>query len=236
MTNESPSRPPHGWGGVAKCNMLAVNSLSVKRGEKDVLKDVSLSVADGELVAIVGPNGVGKSTLALALLRHPSCQIVAGLMKLDDVDLAPLKTYERAKLGLFLAHQEPPVIAGVSVANALRAASDATRSQPYSTAEFFDKLRSSVARLGLSDDFVNRNLHEAFSGGEKKRAELLALLVVAPKYAVLDEIDSGMDADARAMTIEILAEMRLAGTGFLVISHNEVFIDELSPNRKIGLN
>lgn len=215
--------------------MLEVNSLSVKRGDKDVLKDVSLSVAAGELVALVGPNGVGKSTLALTLLGHPACQVVSGSIKLDETDLASLKTHERARLGLFLAHQEPPVIAGVSVANALRAASDATRAQPYSTAEFFDKLRSSVARLGLSDDFVNRNLHEAFSGGEKKRAELLALLIVSPQYAILDELDSGMDGVARSITKDILAELRLAGTGFLVISHNDSFIDELSPTRKIFL-
>lgn len=236
MTNVStPPGLPLAGEVVVKCNMLDVKGLSVKRGDKVVLSDISLSVAPGELVALVGPNGVGKSTLALTLLGHPSCQVVTGLMQLDDVDLGSLKTHERAKLGLFLAHQEPPVIAGVSVANALRAASDATRAQPYSTAEFFDRLRSSITRLGLSDDFVNRNLHEAFSGGEKKRAELLALLMVSPKYAILDEIDSGMDAEARTLTKNILAEMRLAGTGFLVISHNDAFIEELRATSKISL-
>jgi len=215
--------------------MLNIQNLTVRRGDKDVLKDVSLSVGTRELVALVGANGVGKSTFAMALLGHPSCQILSGSMMLDEIDLLTLKTHERAKRGLFLAHQEPPVIAGVSVANALRAASDATRQQPFSTAEFFDKLRSSLARLGLSQDFANRNLHEAFSGGEKKRSELLALLMVSPKYAVLDEIDSGMDGVARAMTKDILAEMRSAGTGFLVISHNDSFIEELGPTRTITL-
>lgn len=216
-------------------DMLTVNGLTVKRGDKTVLNDVSLSVSSGELVALVGPNGVGKSTLALTLLGHPSCQIVNGSIKLDEVDLAPLKTHERAKFGLFLAHQEPPAIAGVSLANVLRAMSDATRSEPYATAEFFDKLRSSLARLGLSPDFANRNLYEAFSGGEKKRAELLTLLMVSPKYAILDELDSGMDAEARQIAKDIIAEMRLAGTGFLVISHNEGFVDELNSDRKISL-
>lgn len=215
--------------------MLEVKNLYVKRGDKVVLNDVSLSVGAGELVALVGPNGVGKSTLAMTFLGHPSCHIVSGTMRLDEIDLTTLKTHERAKLGLFLAHQEPPIIAGVSVANVLRAASDATRSQPYSTAEFFDKLRLSLTRLGLSPDFANRNLHEAFSGGEKKRAELLALLIASPKYAILDEIDSGMDAVARAMTKDILAEMRLAGTGFLVVSHNEEFVSELGPTRRLAL-
>jgi Fe-S cluster assembly ATP-binding protein len=215
--------------------MLSIQGLTVRRGDKDVLKDVSLSVDAGELVALVGPNGVGKSTLAMTLLGHPSCQVLSGSMKLDDVDMGPLKTHERAKLGLFLAHQEPPTIGGVTVAQVLRATSDATRQQPYSTAEFYDKLRASVTRLGLPYEFVDRNLHEAFSGGEKKRSELLALLMVTPKYAVLDEIDSGMDAVARSMAKDILAEMRSAGTGFLVISHNESFIDELGATRKISL-
>jgi Fe-S cluster assembly ATP-binding protein len=157
-------------------------------------------------------------------------------MTLDGINLGLLETHERARLGLFLAHQEPPAIAGVSVVNVLRAASDATRTKPYSTAEFFDKLRNATARLGLPSEFTNRNLHEAFSGGEKKRAELLSLLVLSPKYAVLDELDSGMDAEARHMTKEVLTELRAAGTGCLVISHNDNFIDELSPDRVISLN
>ncbi len=217
-------------------NMLDVTNLSVRRGEKDVIKDVSFKLAPEELIALVGPNGAGKSTIALTLLGHPTCQIVNGTLTLDDVDLAPLKTHERARLGLFLAHQEPPVISGVSVASVLRAASDASRAQPYSTAEFFDKLRNATARLGLPNEFTNRNLHEAFSGGEKKRAELLSLLVLSPKYAVLDELDSGMDAEARAMTVEILSELRQTGTGCLVISHNNDFIEELSPDRVISMN
>lgn len=215
--------------------MLQIEHLQVRRGDKDVLKDVNLSIDAGELVALVGANGVGKSTLALTLLGHPSCQITGGTMALDGIDLTSLKTYERAKKGLFLAHQEPPAIAGVTVSNALRAASDATRLHPYSTAEFFDKLRHAVTRLGLPYEFVDRSLNEAFSGGEKKRAELLALLMTDPKYAILDEIDSGMDAVARSMTKDILAEMRTTGTGFLVISHNDSFINELSPTRKISL-
>jgi Fe-S cluster assembly ATP-binding protein len=213
--------------------MLSVNNLSVRRGGKDVLHDVSLSVDAGELVALVGPNGVGKSTLAMTLLGHPSCQVMSGSMTLDGVDLTSLKTHERARHGLFLAHQEPPVIPGVSVANALRAASDAVRPTPYTTAEFFDHLRAALSRLGLSDDFAKRNLHEAFSGGEKKRSELLALLVISPKYAILDEIDSGMDAVAKALTKDVLAELRTNGTGFLVISHNEPFIEELQPTRTL---
>lgn len=215
--------------------MLEIRNLTVKRGGRDVLKDISLNVDAGELVALVGPNGVGKSTLALTLLGHPSCEIAGGIIALDSIDLSKLKTHERAKKGLFLAHQEPPAITGVTVANALRAASEATRQQPYSTAAFFDKLRQGVTRLGLPYEFVDRSLNDAFSGGEKKRAELLALLVIAPRYAILDEIDSGMDAVARSMTKDILAEMRSAGTGFLVISHNDSFIEELSPTRKISL-
>ncbi len=215
--------------------MLNIQNLTVRRGDKDVLQDVNFSLAPGDLVALVGSNGVGKSTLAMTVFGHPSCTIVSGRLSLDDVDLAPLETHERVKLGLFLAHQEPPVIAGVTVAQILRATCEATRQQPYSTAEFYAKLRQGTARLGLADEFVDRNFNEAFSGGEKKRTELLALLLVNPKYAVLDEIDSGMDVVARAMTKAILTEMRSAGTGFLVISHNEDLIEELRPTQTISL-
>ncbi len=154
---------------------------------------------------------------------------------LDGVDLLVLKTHERARRGIFLAHQEPPAIAGVSVANVLRSASDALRTQPYTTAEFFDKLRTSLASLHLAPDFANRNLHEAMSGGEKKRVELLSLLVLEPKYAILDELDSGMDAEARALAITVIQQLREQGVGFLVISHNSDVVESLSPTRIISL-
>ncbi|MFZ2681778.1 MAG: ATP-binding cassette domain-containing protein [Patescibacteria group bacterium] len=215
--------------------MLTISNLSVQRAGKSVLLDFSLQLAAGELVAVVGPNGVGKSTLALALLGHPDCMITSGQVDLDGQDLLSLKTAERAKLGLFLAHQEPPAIAGVTLASVLRAASDATRSTPWSTAEFFDRLRAVTVRLGLGTDFVNRDLHVGLSGGEKKRAELLALLVLQPKYAILDEIDAGMDTEARTLTQEVLAELRAAGTGCLVISHNESFIHGLNATCQLSL-
>lgn len=215
--------------------MLEIQQLTVRRGNKDVFKNVSLSVDKGELIAVVGSNGVGKSTLALALLGHPACEVTEGSMRLDGIDLKALKTHERAKAGLFLAHQEPPAIPGVSVADALRAMCDALRPQALSTPMFFDQLRAGVKKLHLPEGFIDRPLHEAFSGGEKKRAELLALLILAPKYAILDEIDSGMDAAARAMTKEVLAEMREQGTGFLLISHNESFLQEIAPSRTVSL-
>ena len=215
--------------------MLKVDKLTVSRGGKDVLRELSFELHPGELLALVGPNGVGKSTLALTLFGHPSCAVSHGSVHVDGHDLLALKVHERARLGLFLAHQEPPAIAGVSVATALRAMSDAVRVPAYSTAEFFDFLRAGLQQLGLAADFADRHLHAALSGGEKKRLELLALLLTTPKYAILDEIDSGMDTDARALAQAIIGKLRLSGTGFLVISHHQDFLDGLQPTTQIAL-
>lgn len=215
--------------------MLKIENLSVSRGNKDIINDLSFEVRAGELVAIVGPNGVGKSTVALTLFGHPDCRVTAGSMAFDGVDLVPLPIHARAKLGMFLAHQEPPALPGVSVTSALRLACDATRETPFTTAAFFDKLRESLAALELTQEFADRNLHEAFSGGEKKRAELLFLLMLAPKFAVLDELDSGMDEQARGLAIATVERLRAQGTAFLVISHNEIFLQALSPSRRVEL-
>lgn len=215
--------------------MLKIENLCVVRGEKEIIKNLSLEVSVGELVAIVGPNGVGKSTLALTLFGHPDCRVASGSMSFEGADLVPLAIHARAKLGMFLAHQEPPAIPGVSVTSALRLACDATLPKLLSTAEFFDKLRESLTILELTQEFADRNLHEAFSGGEKKRAELLFLLMLTPKLAVLDELDSGMDEQARGLVAKVVQQLRAQGTAFLVISHNDAFLDRLLPDRVVAL-
>jgi Fe-S cluster assembly ATP-binding protein len=216
--------------------MLVIDKLSVRRADKDILNSVSFIVAPGELLSLVGPNGSGKSTLALTLFGHSSCLVTQGSLSLDEQDLLPLKTFARAKLGLFLAHQEPPAIAGVTVATALRAMSDALRTPSLSTPEFFSLLRLGLQELELPDSFADRYLHEALSGGEKKRLELLTLVMLSPKYAVLDEIDSGMDAEARRLTAAVVSRLRQQGTGFVVISHNQEFLDSLRVSRRLTLS
>ncbi len=213
---------------------LTIVDLTVKRSDKLMFEKFSLSLQPGELVALTGPNGVGKSSLALTIMGHPSCMVVEGTIKLDETDLLTLKTHERARLGLFLAHQEPPAIPGVTVANALHTMSELVRPN-LTTAQFFDELRAGLQRLDLPESFGDRPLHANFSGGEKKRAELLSLLILKPKYAILDEIDAGLDATARALTIHILAELRSAGTGLLIITHNDNWLKDLQPSQEYHL-
>lgn len=212
-----------------------VEHLAVERAGKSILANFSFTVAPGELVQISGQNGKGKSTLALTIMGHLSCVVTAGSLKFFGHNLVPLAPHERAKLGIFLAHQEPPALSGVSVSTAFRAMVEATSNEQLSTAEFYDRLRQALLRVGLADEFIDRGLNEGFSGGEKKRAELAALLMLKPRLAMLDEIDAGMDEAAKRMTGEVIAELRASGTGFLVISHNQDFATGLSLSRVLEL-
>lgn len=214
---------------------LTIAQLSVEREGKKILENLSLVVAPGELVHLGGANGSGKSTLALTVMGHPSCKVVAGAMSFFGQPLAGLPVHERAKLGIFLAHQEPPALPGVSLATAFRAMVEATSAAPISTAEFYDRLRQSLTRVGLADEFIDRGLHEGFSGGEKKRAELAAMLMLKPRLVILDEIDAGMDQAARILTKEMVAQLRREKVAFLLISHNKDFAAELQPDRYLSL-
>lgn len=214
---------------------LKIEGLTVEREGKKILENLSLVIAPGELIHLTGANGSGKSTLAFTIMGHSSCRVMSGAMHFFGHELAPLKIHERAKLGIFLAHQEPPALSGVSLATAFRAMVEATATQSISTAEFYDGLRAALSRVGLAEEFMDRGLHEGFSGGEKKRAELAALLLLKPRLVILDEVDAGMDEGARKMTVEIIAELRQAGTMFLIISHNQDFASLLEPSSKFLL-
>lgn len=215
--------------------MLKLENLAIERAGRRVLSDVSFAIGAGELVVLTGTNGSGKSTLALALLGYPEVKIVAGTVSLDDRVLNELATNERAELGLFLTHQEPPTIPGVSIANALMAMCKAVRPELATTAEFFDELRSNLAKLDLPLSFTDKGLHQDLSGGEKKRVELLSLLMLKPRFAILDELDSGLDTETRALTANLLLELRTAGLGMLVFSHNPEFIELLKPTSTLKM-
>ncbi len=189
--------------------MLTINNIHVSIESKPIVKGVSLSVAPGEVHAIMGPNGSGKSTLAMALAGHPRYTITAGTTVLDETHIEALPPHERARAGLFLSFQYPMEIPGVSVLNFLRTADQALHpsgekkvSHPgmamnaSSFIAFRKKLASEMQRVGFVKDVIRRSLNEGFSGGEKKKAEMVQAVMLDPKYLILDEVDSGLDVDA----------------------------------------
>jgi Fe-S cluster assembly ATP-binding protein len=212
---------------------LNVTDLRVTVDSTEILKGIDLSVERGRVHALMGPNGSGKSTLAFALAGHPSYQIAGGNAKLDGEDLLELSPDKRAKLGLFLSFQYPAAIPGVSVANFLRSARTAVRGSDLTPAQFRALVFEQLDHLGIDTSFLGRYVNDGFSGGEKKRLEMLQLAVLAPKYAILDETDSGLDVDALRDVGESLTTLRsgsLSDTGFLIITHYPRILQYVEPD------
>jgi len=213
---------------------LRIEDLHVAVDGNEILRGVSLAVGAGELHALMGPNGSGKSTLAKTLLADPGYQVTAGRILLHDEDVTALSTAERAARGLFLGFQHPAEIPGVSVLNFLRQAMAARQGIPdLSVLEVRMALLEWTKRLGTDDRFAERYLNEGFSGGEKKRNEILQMALLEPDVAVLDETDSGLDIDALhvvARGIEAVRERRPA-LGILLITHYRRILEHLTPDR-----
>mgnify|MGYP001581136726 CR=1 FL=1 len=210
---------------------LLVKGLKVKIGNKEVLGGVSLAVASGEVVALMGPNGSGKSTLALALMGHPSYEITDGSVDLDGGDMMTATPDERSRAGLFLAVQYPVSIPGVSVREALLASLRA-RGESVSALEVKKRIEAEAAELAIDEELLKRSLNEGFSGGEKKKMEILQMRILAPKYAILDETDSGLDIDALKIVAPGAAFMaKKKQTGILVITHYQRLLKYLKPDR-----
>jgi Fe-S cluster assembly ATP-binding protein len=216
-------------------SVLEIRNLHVSVNDKPILKGLNLTVTQGETHALMGPNGTGKSTLAYTLLGHPAYAVTAGEVIFKGVNVLELKTDERSRLGLFLAFQYPVAIPGVSVANFLRTAINTRRraidpaDKGISIPDFRKLLRAKMAMLQMSQDFAGRYLNDGFSGGEKKRAEVLQLATLEPEIAVLDETDSGLDIDALrivASGVEALAGPQL---GILVITHYQRILNYIKP-------
>jgi len=217
--------------------VLKVDNLHVAIDGKEILKGVNLTIKQGEVHALMGPNGSGKSTLSYALMGHPNYEVTEGSATLDGVDLLELEADERAKAGLFLAFQYPTSIPGVTVANFLRHAVSNVRNPNrkegedlISMRDFRKELRAEMDELGMDPDFARRYLNEGFSGGEKKRAEVLQLAMLRPAFAILDETDSGLDIDAVRIVSEgvnkVAAKM---STGVLVITHYQRILNYIKP-------
>ncbi|SDG72274.1 Fe-S cluster assembly ATP-binding protein [Sinosporangium album] len=210
---------------------LQIRDLHVAVEDKEILKGVDLTVSAGETHAIMGPNGSGKSTLAYAISGHPKYTITGGEVLLDGENLLDMSVDERARAGLFLAMQYPVEVPGVSVSNFLRTAVTAVRGQAPKLREFTKELKTGMDSLAIDASFAQRNLNEGFSGGEKKRHEILQLELLKPKIAVLDETDSGLDVDALRVVSEGINRFRAAGdTGVLLITHYTRILRYVKPD------
>lgn len=201
--------------------------------DKEILKGVNLTINTGEIHAIMGPNGTGKSTLSSAIMGHPSYEVTQGEVLLDGVNILELEVDERAKAGLFLAMQYPSEITGVTNADFMRSAINAKREegQEINLMQFIKKLDKEMDFLDIDKDMAQRYLNEGFSGGEKKRNEILQLMMLEPKFAILDEIDSGLDIDALKVVSKGINEMRGEEFGALMITHYQRLLNYITPDK-----
>jgi len=215
---------------------LVIRNLHVSIEGKEILKGVDLTVGQGEVHAIMGPNGTGKSTLAYALMGHPSYEITDGEVLFKGTNLLDLEPDERSRLGVFLAFQYPVSIPGVTVANFLRTAINARRRAENANdkgipiPEFRKKMKEQMELLKMDTAFAGRYLNEGFSGGEKKRAEILQMAMLRPEIAILDETDSGLDIDALRIVSEGVNALRGPGLGVLVITHYQRILNYIKPD------
>ena len=213
---------------------LKIEDLEVSVEEEEIVKGVSLEIQPGEIHAIMGPNGSGKSTLCKSLMGNPVYSIDGGKILIDGQEVTDEETDERAREGLFLGFQYPSEISGITVAEFLKEAIDARREEkgkePMPQSEFNELLREKLDLLDMEEDYARRYLNEGFSGGEKKRNEILQMAVLNPKYAILDEIDSGLDIDALQVVAKGINALADDERGILMITHYQRILDHVKPD------
>ncbi len=215
---------------------LTIKDLHVSVESKEILRGVNLEIKYGETHALMGPNGSGKSTLGLAIMGHPNYEVTQGTITLDGEDLLSMSPDERARAGLFYAFQRPVAIPGVKMADFLRHATTNVRNPERKEGEelipmraFRKELRSKMEQLRMDTEFARRYVNDGFSGGEMKRAEILQLAMLQPKFAVLDETDSGLDADAVRLASQSIAEIGREKMGLLIITHHDKLLEHNPP-------
>jgi Fe-S cluster assembly ATP-binding protein len=209
--------------------MLEIRNLHVSSENNEIVKGVSLKIKSGETHALMGPNGSGKTSLALALAGHPRYKITSGKITLDGKNIAKLTPDKRAKLGLFLAMQYPAAVPGVSVTNFLRSSLRGLKKK-VSTGEFVKTTKAKMAKLKIDESFARRSINDGFSGGEKKKTEVLQLSIFEPKYAVLDETDSGLDIDALKLVAKSIKKASGPKVGILLITHYQRILKNIRPD------
>lgn len=206
-------------------------SVNTDAGEKEILRGVNLTIRPGETHAVMGPNGSGKSTLAYSIAGHPKYKVASGSISLDGVDVLTMSVDQRARAGLFLAMQYPVEVPGVSVSNFLRTAKTAIAGEAPKLRTWVKQVRTAMDSLAIDPAFAERNVNEGFSGGEKKRHEILQLELLKPRIAILDETDSGLDIDALKVVSEGVNRYRASGeVGVLLITHYTRILRYISPD------
>ncbi|MCM3038813.1 Fe-S cluster assembly ATPase SufC [Paenibacillus motobuensis] len=211
---------------------FVVEGLKATIEGKEILKGIDLEIKGGEIHAIMGPNGTGKSTLASALMGHPKYEVTDGAVSLNGEDVLEMAVDERARAGLFLAMQYPSEIAGVTNSDFLRSAINSRREEgnEISLIKFIRQMESKMKELEMNPEFAHRYLNEGFSGGEKKRNEILQMMMIEPKLVILDEIDSGLDIDALRIVANGVNSMRDEDRGFLIITHYQRLLNYIKPD------
>ena len=219
MSDDTPDTP-----------VLEVDDLRVAVEGKEILKGLSLVIRSGELHALMGRNGSGKSTLSAAIMGHPRYEVTGGSIRYLGEDLLELSVHERARRGVFLCFQYPMALPGVTVANFIRQSVKAVRSDEVSPKEFRPMIRARLKELDISNDFMTRYVNDGFSGGEKKRLEILQMLALQPRLAILDETDSGLDIDALKVVASGINQLRSPERAQLLITHYQRILEHVTPD------
>jgi len=215
---------------VMENKFLLIRDLHVKVGDKEILRGLNLDINRGEVHVIMGPNGAGKSTLANVLMGNPKYEITKGEIVYEGKVLNDMKVDERAKLGIFMSFQYPEEIPGITVENFLRSAKMAIEDKPIKVMEFKKVLKEKMKLLEMKEEYAQRYLNEGFSGGEKKKSEILQLLILNPKLAILDETDSGLDVDAVKIVAKGVKEHKSEENSIIIITHHNNLLEYLNPD------
>ena len=215
---------------VMNMNSLVIKNLHVSAGDKQILKGIDLEINEGEIHAIMGPNGNGKSTLLSTIMGHPAYKVTSGSIEFNGEDVLKMSVDERSRKGLFLAMQYPKEIAGVTNSDFLRAAINSRLDKNISLFKFIKEMEGNISRLKMKEDLAHRFVNDGFSGGEKKRNEILQMMMLHPKIAMLDEIDSGLDVDAIKLVSDAILQLKEeSNLGLLIVSHYERFFTMIKP-------